>query len=216
MNNRNKPRRAKKVHPCDNPECGKDISVALNYCSRTCFNLMRTAYKPDELIKKLQVGSKKLGRTITKRELGHEAYMCIRAFGTWNKALIAASLTPHRSHSERMYKRKNTTALDGHRCDSISEAIVDNWLTEHDIAHDRNAPYPGTNHKADWRIGDKVFVEYFGLAKDSPRYDRSIKEKRALCRKHGIQLIEVYPNDLYPEIKLEEIFTGKSSAVFLN
>lgn len=211
VNNLNKPKRIKKIKFCANETYGKIISNALTYCSRKCFNTVRTTYVADDLIKKLQATAKRLGRAATKRELGHEAYMCIRAFGTWNKALIAAGLTPHRSHNERMYKRKNTVAFDGHPCDSISEAIVDNWLTEHNIAHERNTAYPDTNHKADWRIGDNIFVEYFGLAKDSPRYDRSIAEKRMLCRKHGIRLFEIYPSDLYPVIKLENVFANLGS-----
>lgn len=209
VNNRNKPKRVRILHACANRSCGKDIPMYLKYCSRDCFRKHHTIYAPNELTKKLTIIASKLGRTPAKREARSIAEMCIRAFGTWNKSLIAAGLTPHRSHSERMYKRRNTIALDGHQCDSISEALVDNWLTKRKIRHERNASYPRTRHKADWSIGEKTFVEYFGLANDSPRYDRSIKEKRELCRKHKIRLIELYANDLYPEnnldAKLEEL-----------
>src|SRR3989344_537197 len=195
-----KPRKFGRMLHCGNPSCTKTFYR---------FRKHHTIHAPNELTKKLTIIASKLGRTPAKREARSIAEMCIRAFGTWNKSLIAAGLTPHRSHSERMYKRRNTIALDGHQCDSISEALVDNWLTKRKIRHERNASYPRTRHKADWSIGEKTFVEYFGLANDSPRYDRSIKEKRELCRKHKIRLIELYANDLYPEnnldAKLEEL-----------
>jgi hypothetical protein len=145
-------------------------------------------------------------RAPAKREAPEIAHACIWAFGSWNNALEKAGLEPNRSHSQRMYKRTSTVALDGHNCDSISEATIDNWLTKQKILHSRDVPYPGTRHRADWGIGNKIFVEYFGLANDSPRYDRSIREKRALCKKKGIQLVEIYPNDLYPTLKIKEKF----------
>lgn len=95
-----------------------------------------------------------------------------------------------------------TKAKDGHLCDSISEAIIDNWLVDHGIAHERDARYSATHHRADWRIG-AVFVEYFGLAEDSPRYDRAVIRKRGLCVRYGIPLVELYPYDLYPVVALE-------------
>ena len=166
----------------------------------------------------LQDASQNVGRTITKREMGRIADICVREFGSWNKALLTANLVPHRSDSERMFKRIRTIARDGHRCDSVSEAIIDNWLTDNAIPHARDARYPSTGHKADWDIGRNVFVEYFGLANDSPRYDLSIEEKRRLCKKHGIGLIEIYPTDIYPLIKLEKKIklSRKSFALIAN
>ena len=206
MNNRDRPKRIRASHTCANASCGENIPMHLVYCSRKCFNLIRTTYTSDELIKLLKDASERLKRTPAKREMHSVAEMCIRAFGSWNAALLAAGLAPHRSHSQRMYRRMNTIAFDGHRCDSISEALVDNWLTKNNIAHERNVPYPGTGHKADWSVGKKVFIEYFGLANDSIRYDRVIKEKRKLCKKHNIRLIEIYAKDLYPVVKLDGTF----------
>lgn len=130
--------------------------------------------------------------------------MCIRTFGSWNNAVLAAGLTPNRSHDNRMYKRTGTKATDGHLCDSASEALVDNWLVDKSIAHERNVRYPNTGHLADWSVGNGVFVEYFGLANDSPRYDRAVEKKRSLCRQNNIQLIEIYAEDLYPNRRLEQ------------
>ena len=203
VNNRVNPKRTKEWHQCANKLCNRQTAIYHTYCSKRCLYLARTAYTSDELIRKLKDIFQTLGRTPAKREMQSIADMCARAFGSWNNALLAAGLAPHRSHSERMYKRKNTVALDGHKCDSISEALVDNWLTKRKIPHERNIPYPGTGHKADWSIGEKMFVEYFGLANDSPRYDRSIREKRKMCRIHDIRLIEIYARDLYPIMRLE-------------
>ncbi len=161
-------------------------------------------YTVQDLIDIIRLTDHELKRVPAKRELKNIVDSCIRSFGSWNNAVIAAGLKPNRSHSQRMYKRVNTKALDGHLCDSISEAIIDNWLTNHRIFHIKNVPYPGTNHKADWSIQKGAFIEYFGLAKDSPRYDRAIQKKRDLCRKHNIQLIEIYPWDLYPEVCLDQ------------
>ncbi|MBI4160274.1 hypothetical protein HY504_03845 [Candidatus Wolfebacteria bacterium] len=132
---------------------------------------------------------------------------CIKLFGSWNNAIIAAGLQPNRSHSQRMYKRILTKALDGHYCDSISELLIDNWLYKNKILHERDVHYPKTHHKADWAVSigsRKIFVEYFGLANDSPRYDRSIKEKKKLCHKNKISLISIYPKDLYPKTFFED------------
>lgn len=208
INNQQKPKRTGKQHLCGNEICGKMVPMSMMYCSRKCRWTKETEFSNDELQKQILTAFERLGRTPAKRELGRIAHMCIRAFGSWNKALKAARLVPNRSHSQRMYKRTNTVAADGHRCDSISEAIIDNWLTKNNIAHDRNVLYPNTKHKVDWRIHENIFVEYFGLAKDSPRYDRSIQEKRRLCRTNGIRLIEIYPADLYPRITIEKKFAG--------
>jgi hypothetical protein len=64
----------------------------------------------------------------------------------------------------------------------------------------------------DWAINFKnkqIFVEYFGLANDSPRYDRCIEEKIELCNKNKITLITIYPKDLYPKIYLDNNLKNK-------
>ncbi len=206
VNNQRFPKRVKKTKKCELRGCKNQTMFARVYCSRRCYGTARSGLRPDQLIKKLQGSARRLERTPARREMPEIADKCAWAFGSWNAALIAAGLAPHRSHSARMYKRIRTVARDGHRCDSISEALVDNWMTEYGISHTRNAPYPDTNHKTDWKIGRKTFVEYFGLAEDSPRYDRSIEKKRALCKKHRIKLIEIYAKHLYPTIKLKPLF----------
>ena len=213
INNKKRPKRNAEMIKCKN--CGKKfkkwISGNKKYCSFVC---RRNAeqWKPDELIKIIKNYVKKVKRIPSKRELKNIDDSCRKIFGSWNNAVLAAGFVPNRSHDNRMYKRANTKATDGHLCDSISEALIDNWLAKNNIPHKRDVPYPTTNHKADWKIFSKdkeIFVEYFGLTNDSPRYDRSIKEKEMLCKKQNIYLIAIYPKDLYPKIYLENNLKNK-------
>jgi len=209
INNRNYQKRKAKKLKCKN--CGEKFKKwgagNKKYCSLACRNAAER-YNPEKLLEIIKEVASKINRTPARRELyGGVDKACIKFFGSWNKAIESAGLTPNRSHDDRMYKRSNAKALDGHLCDSISELLIDNWLYQNNIPHERNAQYPGTHHKADWQIiskSQKIFIEYFGLANDSPRYDRAVKEKKELCRKHKIKLIEIYHWDLYPKRKFEE------------
>lgn len=97
-----------------------------------------------------------------------------------------------------MYKRRNCKAIDGHLCNSVSELLIDNWLTKHHIGHAKEVPYPVGKYKTDWMLNQNTYIEYFGLAKDSKRYDADIKVKQSLCKKYKINLIEIYAKDLFP------------------
>lgn len=176
------------------------------YCSKVC-QTEASLYTPEKLLKIIKNTAKKLKRVPTRRELhGGIDKACVRLFGSWNKAVSVAGFIPNRSHDDRMYKRIISRAIDGHLCDSISELLIDNWFFENKITHEKDVRYPETNHKADWAINskdEKIFVEYFGLANDSPRYDRSIKEKQTICKRQNITLVSIYPKDLYPKTYLD-------------
>lgn len=194
--------------------CGKQFrksSGNKKYCSMKCRNEAEPRHDKQKLINIIRRKVEELQRIPTRREM-KESNSCQDIFGSWNNAIIAAGFKPNRSHSQRMYKRIATKALDGHSCDSISEVLIDNWLAENKIVHVKNIPYPETNHKADWGInfkGKTIFVEYFGLAKDSPRYDRAVEKKKVLCQKHKLSLIAIYPQDLYPKKFLKENLENK-------
>lgn len=221
VNNKKFPKREAKMRICI--KCGKDFRKRgrVKYCSLKC-RIEAKQHIPKEFVLDIIKNiAQELGRVPTKRELKGVNSACRKLFGSWNNAVLAAGLIPNRSHDNRMYKRSNAKALDGHRCDSISELLIDNWLYQNNIPHERNVPYPGTHHKADWQIiskNQKIFVEYFGLANDSPRYDHTIKEKRGICRKYKIKLIKIYPWDLYPkrqfEKKLKNEFKNLSNILF--
>jgi len=194
--------------------CGKKFRKSTGnkkYCSMRC-RREAERYTPKELLGIVKDTAQRLGKIPARRELREIDSACRKLFGSWNNAIIAAGFKPNRSHSQRMYKCANTKALDGHLCDSISELIIDNWFMENNISHERDVSYPTTNHKADWAInvkGQAVFVEYFGLANDSPRYDRTIRKKKMLCRKHKLTLIEIYPQDTYPKEYLNDKLKDK-------
>lgn len=212
VNNKRYPKREVKLKIC--PVCQKQFKGVSKYCSKECKLRALRRYTPQELIQIIKKTAQKLKRVPARREMEGINKTCKRFFGSWNNTILAAGLQPNRSHSQRMYKRTNTVAADGHLCDSISELLIDNWFIKNKIEHTRNVFYPDTNYKADWGIdlkGKTIFVEYFGLAKDSPRYDRSIAKKKALCCKHKIKLIEIYPWDLYPKINL-----GTKLKIFLS
>ncbi|MDP3697454.1 MAG: hypothetical protein Q8R55_05550 [Candidatus Taylorbacteria bacterium] len=190
------------------------------YCSSTCgYTSWKRShnfkYTPQQITDFIRKFFSENDRVPAKRELGKICDTTIRLFGSWNKAIEAAGLQPNRSHENRMYKRTRTKAADGHVCDSVSEAIIDNWLTENKIPHERNTKYPNSKHLADWSIKENIFIEYFGLAKDSPRYDRAVKEKLKLCKKNNIKLIAIYPKDLYPKVRLKDKFSEIDKVVNL-
>ncbi|TSC56880.1 MAG: hypothetical protein Greene071421_390 [Parcubacteria group bacterium Greene0714_21] len=206
------PRYRVKPKVCAYEECRKRFRGENKYCSRQCGKSGRKGYTPEQLIKLLKQTASEMQRTPAKRDVRTLAERCITTFGSWNKAIQTAGFIPNRSHDNRMYKRVNAKAIDGHVCDSISELLIDNWLDKNNILHERDAYYPTTHHKADWKIFAKnkeLFVEYFGLANDSPRYDRSIREKEMLCKKYNIHLIGIYPKDIYPKNYLESSLKNK-------
>lgn len=212
VNNRKNPKRKPQFKTC--LSCGKQFRKSTGnskYCSMKCRGGTEPKHTLQELIDIIRAKTQELGRVPARREM-KESDACRKFFGSWNNAIIAADLQPNRSHSQRMYKRTNTVSSDGHLCDSVSELLIDNWLAKNNIPHKRDTSYPNTHHKADWAIpieNQKIFVEYFGLANDSPRYDRAIKEKGKLCRKNKISLIAIYPQDLYPKEFLEENLKNK-------
>ncbi len=213
VNNRNDPKRKPQFKTCI--ACGKQFrksSGNIKYCSTKCWGGRKPKYTSQELINIIKQEVQSLCRIPSRREISKISDSCKKSFGSWNNAIIAAGFEPNRSHSQRMYKRSIAKAADGHICDSISELLVDNWFYKNNIPHERDVFYPNTRHKADWAIPAKrrkIFVEYFGLANDSPRYDRAVREKIKLCRKSKISLISIYPQDLYPKEFLEEKLRNK-------
>lgn len=104
-------------------------------------------------------------------------------------------------------------AKDGHVCNSIGEARIDDYLFEKGVAHIREPHYPGnSNWRADFLIG-RYYVEFFGLA-GNKAYDRKTYDKIQYARKLGIELIEIYPSDLDDggfASKLEPAIRGSST-----
>jgi hypothetical protein len=113
-------------------------------------------------------------------------------FGSWLAALIQAEILE--DGTRRTSRGTQTLAQDGHVCLSLGEKTIDDYMYTRGVIHEKEPHYPEGNYRADFLIGD-VFVEYFGLA-GNPEYDQKTKLKQDLCKKHGIQLISIFPADL--------------------
>jgi len=130
--------------------------------------------------------------------LPHEIY--IKEFGSWFKALVDSGVLSDDAKRE-VYGTK-CLAKDGHECFSIAEKIIDDWLFDNRIAHEKEPFYPKDKElnpngemRADWKV-DNSFIEFFGL-KGLEKYEERIKQKRKLVKKRNMRLIEIYPDDLY-------------------
>lgn len=94
-----------------------------------------------------------------------------------------------------------TKATDGHRCRSLFERHVDDFMSLHGIEHETEPSYPLDDElnphglRADWRLDDGTLVEALGLAGD-PAYDEKWIRKQALAENNGIRLVAILPEDL--------------------
>jgi hypothetical protein len=120
-------------------------------------------------------------------------------FSSWLNALVEAGILE--DGVRRTSRGTQCLAKDGHVCLSLGEKTIDDFLYNHNIPHDKESAYPESNYRTDFTVGS-AFIEYFGLTGD-PEYDLKMKEKKKICRKHGIRLISIYPEDLVSMKKLE-------------
>ncbi len=121
-------------------------------------------------------------------------------FGTWNSAIKTAGFDPNPVMFAKKY-----IANDGHKCDSLAEKIVDDWFYARKIKHKVNIPYPGKNRlTVDFKIGE-YWIEFFGLNGEHKRYDELKDKKLQLAKKYRLELIEIYPEHLFPKNKLNKV-----------
>ena len=153
-------------------------------------------YSDEDLLDKIRDFYTQNGRIPLKREFNALRIYTIR-FGSWNKAVKKAGF-----ETNPVLFSKRFVANDGHVCDSFTERIIDNWLSANNITHERNTRYGKTKFTADFKIGSDIFIEFFGLAGVQKTYDKNIEKKRLLAKEMNCRLIEIYPNDIYPENKL--------------
>lgn len=108
-------------------------------------------YTTDGLIEKINGFYKNHGRIPLKREFNmYHEYK--RRFGSWNKAVRLAGFDPNPELFSHKFK-----AIDGHRCDSFTEKIIDDWLYNQRIKHERNFKYGKTKMTADFLLRGKLF-----------------------------------------------------------
>lgn len=110
----------------------------------------------------------------------------------WTRLLARAGLL---GDGLRMARGTIMEAQDGHLCLSMQEKAVDDFLYQHDIAHDREPLYPQdpelnpkTLRRADWLLADGTLVEMWGLP-DDPAYVAKMREKQLLADRFGINLV---------------------------
>jgi hypothetical protein len=188
--------------------CGKEFKVAKNNicCSRPCGQIHRFGSLPltkEEVISQIQHIYENNGVAPSSKEVAKKlTHAAIRFFGSWNKAMKELDIKPN----TQWMSKKRLTCKDGHIADSISERIVDEWLFTHGIEHERRKKYPGTSMDCDFYLtSQNVWLEYFGLHREHLEYDEKVEVKRKLAKEKGLLLLEVLPEHLYPEIKLEEV-----------
>lgn len=176
----------------------RNLKYGKKYCSPKCQSKGESISK-EKILAFIHDFEKREGRIPFKCEYTHYHAARLR-FGNWNNAVKAAGFSPN----PVMFANRHI-AKDGHECDSFTEKIIDDWMSEKGIEHKRDVPYPGKNHfTCDFVIGNK-WIEFFGLAGELKRYDLLKRRKLNLVRKYGINLIKLFPNDIFPKNKLSLI-----------
>jgi len=188
---------------CANKNCGKEIKRSNKYCSAKCqwtVNSVSNEEYREIIIERIKEFYKINERIPFKQEMWGIYNAVKKTFGTWNKAIIATGFKPNPVKFANKY-----IAIDGHKCDSLAEKVIDDWLSERKIKHETKVPYNYHRMTADFKIGNS-FVEFFGLQGEVESYDRIVKEKEAFCKENNLKLIKLYPSDLFPDNKLDIIF----------
>jgi len=200
----NRERQSKKeIKICKTPRCSNVVRSGNQYCSKKCW---ASNYKKSEsekrqgILNKIKTFYKALGRIPTKKEKPGLARGAQAIFGTWNKAIESAGFEPNPVMFAKKY-----IANDGHICDSFAEKIIDDWLYTRKIKHGREVSYPENPSLTVDFVTENNWIEFFGLAGEIKIYDKIIKKKRILAKKHKLSLIEIYPKNLFPVNHLSEI-----------
>lgn len=184
---------------CGNSKCKKVFRGKKKYCSFGCIPIPKSKYTRKVILSEIRLFAKDNGRIPTKRDLMRVYRVARNSFGTWNNAIKAAGFKPN----PVMFAKKHV-ANDGHKCDSLAEKIIDDWLFARKIDHKINVHYPEKCElTADYKVGD-FCIEFFGLNGEHRRYDQLKRQKLKLVEKYNLKLIELYPKHLFPINKLSE------------
>ena len=120
-------------------------------------------------------------------------------FGTWNKAIMAAGFKPNPVKFANKY-----VANDGHKCDSLAEKIIDDWLFTRNITHITKVPYGQNRMTADFKVNNSL-IEFFGLAGELKSYDKLVALKEKLWKEKNLSVIKIYPKDIFPISQLDQV-----------
>lgn len=125
-----------------------------------------------------------------------------RYWGSFSNCIIELGLEPICCQVKNAFS-KRVISNDKHICFSQEECMIDNYLYERQVEHDKEVYYPlskkynyNRKKRCDFLIktatGILVYVEYAGLI-NKEEYSRKIKEKIELCKELSINLIVIYP-----------------------
>lgn len=185
---------------CANSSCNKRIGLENKiYCSSSCRFHSENEKNKKRVVAEIKNFFKKFGRIPIKYEFPNLSSRGRHGFGTWNKAVKSAGFVPN----EVIFSKK-FTANDGHRCDSLSEKIIDDWLSARNIKHEIHVRYPWKNGMStDFKVGE-YWIELFGLTKQLKSYDNLMRTKLELIKQHNLNLISLYLSDIFPVSRLDK------------
>jgi len=199
VNNPKSPKRLPQIKFC--PICQSKFTGRRKYCSENCqikFLKSRLIITKDKILQEIKKFYHSKGRIPLKREFFHYKAARFR-FGTWNNAIIAAGFKPNPVKFAMKY-----IANDGHKCDSLAEKIIDDWFFARNIQHEVKIPYGVRRMTADFKVDD-TYIEFFGLSGEVERYDELVTLKEKLWKEKRLKTIAIYPTDLFPKSKLDNI-----------
>lgn len=197
--NQHSPRREIHVKIC--PSCTKKFTGRNKYCSNLCIP-QKSIVNKRIILKEIQDFYIQNGHIPLKKEFYHAKVARIR-FGSWNNAIRAAGFEPN----PVMFAKK-CIAKDGHKCDSLAEKIIDDWLFLKGISHQTKVPYNKNRMTADFKVNGTL-IEFLGLTGQLKKYDKLVKIKEKLWKEQNLNVIKIYPNDLFPKNRLDEIIKIK-------
>lgn len=196
----NNTQRIRKIRVCAIASCFNQTENGNKYCCKSCIPKPLSKYNKKLVIIEIRSFVKKNNRIPTKRER-----MCLckparKFYGTWNKAIKASGFNPNPVMFANKY-----TASDGHKCDSLSEMIIDDWLYRQGIKHEVDVEYPSDYNLTVDFLARGYWIEFFGLYGKHKAYDRLRRKKLKIAKEHKLKFIEVYPKHLFPINKLEKV-----------
>lgn len=181
---------------CANPRCDHLVTgLGDQCCSQKCRYILyrlQHGHTRSGIISALKNFYIQYQRIPLKYELGHFYHPARHLFGTWNKAIIASGLDPN----PVMFAHHHL-ARDGHKCDSLAEKILDDWLSSRRIPHERHVPYPWNNGmSSDFKVND-YWIELFGLEGEHLKYDQLKAKKLKLIQRFNLKHISLSLKDVY-------------------
>jgi len=165
---------------------------------------LESIYNKNMLILEFQDFAIELGRTPIGIEVSANKNMAHaktyeRYFGSYIGACKAAGLVPCYDNSvyvTRAYYSKNNDI-----CLSQAELQITNLYIDNGVEYKKEVLYRDLvkddycgYKRCDWVLGDLI-VEYFGMP-ERESYQKRIVEKREICKRNDLQLLELYPEDI--------------------